>query len=72
MLQVNFIMLCILVKILVFKITKILKRFLRSIIHFYFLKNFFFLFQDPIMESSSFEKQNLMKYVKNHFRLEKF
>ena len=72
MLQVNFIMLCILVKILVFKITKILKRFLRSIIHFYFLKKFFFLFQDPIMESSSFEKQNLMKYVKNHFRLEKF
>ena len=33
---------------------------------------FFFLFQHPIMESSSFEKQNLMKYVKNHFRLEIF
>ena len=33
---------------------------------------FFFLFQHPIMESSSFEKQNLMKYVKNHFRLQKF
>ena len=42
MLQVNFTMVCIIHKILVlFKITGILKRFLRSIIVFYFLINFF-------------------------------
>ena len=44
MLQVNFIMIYIINKILGLKITRILKRFLRSIIDFYFLKNKYFFF----------------------------
>ena len=42
-LQVHFIMICIIHKILVLlKTTRILKRFLRSIVDFYFLKNDYF------------------------------
>ena len=45
MLQANFIMICIIYKNLVLlKITRILKRFLRSIIDIYSLKNNYFFF----------------------------
>ena len=52
MLQANFIMICIIHKILVLlKINRILKRFLRSITNFYFFKNNKFISQDTTMEN---------------------
>ena len=73
MLQVNFIMIFIIHKILVIlKITRILKHFLRSIIHLYFLKNNIFFFSQPkVMEIPSLQEENIIKYVRNLFRLEK-
>ena len=46
MLQVNFIMICIMhnICIVLLKITRILEGFLRSIIDFYFVKNNYFFF----------------------------
>ena len=72
MLQVDYIMICIIHKILVLlKITKILKHFLRSIIEFYFLRNSWFFFKYITMENQSLEKENIIKDVRNLFRLEK-
>ena len=54
MLQVNFIMICLIHKILVLlKITRILKRFLKNIIDFYFFKtsNFLLTYDDGKSES---------------------
>ena len=46
------------------KITRVLKRFLRSIIHLYFLKNIFFsaTYNDG---KSSLEEENIIKDVRN-------
>ena len=69
MLQVNFIMICIIHKILLLlKITRILKRFLRTIIDFYFLKRFFFS-QHIMRESLILEEENKIIDVRNLFRL---
>ena len=58
MLQANFIMICIIHKILVLlKINRILKRFLRSIINFYFFKNNKFISQDTTMEDPRSNRQ---------------
>ena len=54
MLEVNFLMICIIHKFIVLlKITRILKYFLRTIIDFYFLKNnnFFFKYNDGTPKS---------------------
>ena len=72
MLQVNFMMICIIHEILVLlKITRILKRFLKSILVFYFLKNNLFFLQYTMIENPSPEEENIIKYVRNLFRLEK-
>ena len=52
------------------KITRILKRFLRSLVNFYLSKKIFFL-QHVILEKPSLEEENIIKYVRNHFRLDK-
>ena len=66
MLQVNFIMICIIHKILVLvKITRISKHFLRSIIDFYFLKNNYFFSKNIMIESPSLEEENIIKDVRN-------
>ena len=71
MLQVNFIMAFIIHKILVLiKITIILKRFLRSIIDFYFFKKQLFS-KHLTMESSILEEEQIIKDVRNLFRLKK-
>ena len=72
MLQFNFMMICIIHEILVLlKITRILKRFLRRIIMFYFLlkKKIFFL-QHIMMKCPNLKKENIIKDVRNIFRLE--
>ena len=70
MLQVNFIMICIIYKILLLlKIIRILKCFLRSITDFYFVKKNFF--SQHIMSTESRSLKNIIKYVRNLFRLEK-
>ena len=62
----NFIMICLIHKILVLlKITRILKHFLRSIIEFYFLKDNYFFSQHIMIESSNFEEENIIKDVRN-------
>ena len=62
-------MICIIHKILVFlKISRILKRFLRSIVKYYFLK---FIWQPIMMEILSPEEENILKDVRNSFKLEK-
>ena len=69
MLQVNFIIIYIIHKILVLlKITRILKHFLRSIIDFYFFKNNNFVSQHITMESSNLEDENITKDVRNPFK----
>ena len=79
MLQFNFIMTCIIHKILVlFKITRILKPFLRSIIEFLFKEtNCFFFSQRVMMKISRLEEdknieENIIKDVRNLFRLKNF
>ena len=70
MLQVNFIMTCIIHKMSV--LLKIIpKCFLRGIIDFYFLRNSYFFSQHIMMESSSLEEENIIKDVRNLLRLEK-
>ena len=75
MLQVNFIMIYVIHKILaLLKITKNLKRFLRSIIDFYFFKSIKFFFTTYDDEKSRLEedkniKENIIKEVRNLFRL---
>ena len=72
MLQVNFIMICIIRKISVLlKITRISKRFLNSIIEFYFLKDNQFFSEHIMMKSPSLEEENIIKDVRNLFRLGK-
>ena len=73
MLQVNFIIIYIIHKVLVLlKITRILKRFLRSIIElFIFLKIINFFSQHITMERSSLEEENTIKDVRKLFRLKK-
>ena len=72
MLQINFIMICMIHKILVLlKITRILKFFLRRIIGFYFLRRNFFFSQHIMMESPSLEEENIIKDIRNLSRLEK-
>ena len=74
MLQVNFIMIWIIHKILkLIKITIILKRFLRSVTDFYSLKNnyFFSKFNDKRRgKHEEAEEENIIKDVRNLFRLE--
>ena len=73
MLQVNFIIIYIINKISVLlKFTRISKRFLRSIIDFYFFKKLVNFFHN--MKSSRFEKdkkleKNIIKEERNLFRL---
>ena len=73
-LQVNFLMTCIIHKILVLlKTTIILKRVLRSIINFYSLKDNYFS-QHIMMESPNLEEtkhDQRFKDTKHLFRLEK-
>ena len=73
MLQVNFIIMYIIHKMLVLiKITRILKYFLRSIIDFYFSFKTNELFSQYIMmESPRLEEENIIKDVINLVRLEK-
>ena len=62
-------MICIIHKILVLlKISRILKRFLRSILIYYFLK---FIWQLIMIEILSPEEENILKDVRNYFKLEK-
>ena len=72
MLQINFIMICIIHKISVLlKIIRILC-FLRSIIDFYFFKKIIkFFLQHIMIESPRLEEENTAKDVKNLFILEK-
>ena len=71
MLQVNFIMICIIHKMLAFlKITRIFKLSLRRIIDFYFLKNNYFS-QHIMIERPNVEKGKIFKDARNLFRLEK-
>ena len=70
--QVSFIMLCATHKVSVLlKITRMSKRFLRSIIDFYFFKNLLFFSQHIMMETPRLEEENIIKDVRNQFRLEK-
>ena len=70
MAQVNFIMTCIIHNILVLlKITRILKHFLRSITLLF--SKFFFFPQHIMMGSPSLVEENIITDVKNLFRLEK-
>ena len=73
MLQFNFIIVYIIHKILVLlKITRILKHFLRTMIDFHFFKKIInFFSQHIMMESSSLEEENIIKDVRNPFRLNK-
>ena len=52
-----------------FKLTRLLKRFLKSIIDSFFFNQIFS--QHLIMESSSLEEKNIIKDVRNIFRLKK-
>ena len=71
MLQVNFIMICIIHKMLAFlNITTIFKLPLRRIIDFYFLKNNYFS-QHIMIERPNLEKGKIIKGARNIFRLEK-
>ena len=68
MLQINFIMIYIIHKISVLlKITRILKRFLKSIIELYFLKHNTFFSQHIMTENPSLEEENIIKDVRNLF-----
>ena len=72
MLQVNIIMITITHKILVLvKITRILRQFLRRLIHLNVLEKQFILSQYIMMESSSLEEEKMIKGRKNIFRLKK-
>ena len=72
MLQVSFIMIYLIYKISVLlKITIILKYFLRSKQTLIFLKNNKLFSQHIMMESSRLEEENIIKNVKNFYRLEK-
>ena len=67
MLQVNFIMVYI-----IHKITRIFKRFFRRIIEFFWKKKKGSTFsQDIMVESSSFEKEYIIKDVTNLLKLKK-
>ena len=74
MLQVNFIIIYIIHEILVlFKITRIFKHFLRIIIEFYSKKKKIilidFFLQYIMMKSSNREEANIIEDVRNLFRL---
>ena len=72
MLQVNFMMIYIIHRISVlFKITRISKRFLRSIIDFYCFKKQLFFSQHMMIKSPRLEEKNTIKDIKNLFKLEK-
>ena len=72
MLQVSFIMIYLIHKISVLlKITRILKHFLRSKQALIFLKNNKLFSQHIMMESSRLEEENIIKNLKNFYRLEK-
>ena len=74
MLQINFIMICIIHKISVFlKITRILKMlfkdYSRCLFIYLFIFNNFFFQQNIKMESRRFEEENIFKYLRSLFRL---
>ena len=68
MMQVNFIMICIIYKIYVLlKITRILKHFLRSF-GLLFLKKQLFFSRHIMMENPRSEEENITKDARNLFR----
>ena len=72
MLQANFVMIYIIHKILVLlKITRILKRPLRSVTNFKKILKHLFFSLNTMMENPRPEKNNIIKDARNLFRLEK-
>ena len=73
MLQVNFIMICIIHKISVlFKITRILKTLFKECNKLLFFKKKIFFFSSHLMiKSPSLKEESIIKDVRNVFRLEK-
>ena len=66
MLQLNFIMICIIHKILVLlKMTRILKQFLSIKNTYFFYKKVIFFSQQIMMESRGLGKENIITYIRD-------